>query len=71
MTASIRARPQRFDSMDGKRGRDEPSEPGVVRWIDDEHVPRERRSGQPFGNDLAVGGERRAVANAETARPER
>ena len=35
-------------------GRDERPQPGVVRRVDAEHVPGERRTGQPLGEDRSV-----------------
>ena len=45
---------QRLDPPRREGSRDEPPKPGVVGWVDGEHVPGERRSGQALGHDTGA-----------------
>ena len=51
----LEARLERRDARGRERPGDEAPQPGVVRRVDGEHVPGERRAGQPLVDDVGVG----------------
>ena len=50
----LHMRAQALDPASRERGGDQAAQPCVIRWIDHQHVPSERRARQAFGHDLAA-----------------
>ena len=56
---ALDGRLERSDARRRERPGDEPAQAGVVGRIDGEHVPGERRAGQPLVDDVGIGVHRR------------
>ena len=54
----LHARAERLDAARREGGRDEAAQPGVIRRVDAEHVPREGGTWKALGHDAAAGRQR-------------